>query len=78
MKKKKSINDELQRMAKVYECGGGFGDPEAKEEHDRKFQLLMHQQNLEISNKNFIISIICAVTTIINVAVFIFQVFLRK
>ena len=73
-----NIEKELKQMASVYEAGAGFGDPDAKEEHDKKFQLLMHKQNIQISNKNFIVSIICAIATIINVAVFIFQVFWKK
>jgi len=77
MKKKININQELEKLASVYESGGGFGDPNAEAEHDRKFQLLMHQQNLEISKKNVIISIICVAATIINVCVFVYQVFWR-
>ena len=77
MKKKIDINQELEKLASVYEAGGGFGDPDAKAEHDKKFQLLMHQQNLEINKKNFITSIIVAIAHIINVGVFVYQVFWR-
>ena len=77
MKKKKNINQELEKLASIYESGGGYGDPDAKAEHDRKFQLLMHQQNLEINKRNIFISMMCAVATIVNIAVFVYQVFWR-
>jgi len=77
MKRKKDINKESEKMASIYESGGGFGNPNAKEEHDRKIQLLMHKQNLEISKRNFIISIILAIVAILNIGVLIYQVFWR-
>ena len=52
MSKRKNIEKELEKFVSVYESGGGFGDPEAKAEHERKFQLLMHKQLTVVNNRN--------------------------
>ena len=77
MGKSKSIEKELEELASFYENGGGFGDPDAKEEHERKFQLLMHKQNQVISKRNSQMAIANVIIAIVNVGILIYQVFFK-
>lgn len=52
MGKQKSIEQQLEELVSFHESGGGFGAPEAKEEHERKIQLLLHKQMQVVSNRN--------------------------
>ena len=40
MGKQTTIEKELEDLISIHENGGGFGDPDAKAEHERKIQYL--------------------------------------
>ncbi|RPI75019.1 MAG: hypothetical protein EHM45_16075 [Desulfobacteraceae bacterium] len=75
--KKNQIEVELQRLASVYENGAGFGDPDAKEEHERKFQLLLHKQVQELNKKNNKIAIFNVVIAIVNIIILAIQILFK-
>ncbi|MBT6046127.1 MAG: hypothetical protein HOG49_04820 [Candidatus Scalindua sp.] len=77
MSKRKNIEKELEKFVSVYESGGGFGDPEAKAEHERKFQLLMHKQLTVVNNRNSNITIINVLIAFVNIGILIYQVFFK-
>ncbi len=77
MSKQKNIEKELEKFVSIYENGGGFGDPEAKAEHERKFQLLMHKQLTAVNNRNSNITIINVLIAFVNIGVLIYQVFFK-
>jgi len=77
MKKEKSIERELEELVAIYENGGGFGDPDAKAEHERKIQLLMHKQIQAVNKRNNNIAITNVVIAIVNIGVLIFQLFFK-
>ena len=69
------IESELAELVSIHENGGGFGDPDAKAEHERKIDLLKHKQIQEVSKSNNRIAAFNIVIAIVNVAIFIYQVF---
>lgn len=77
MNKKKDIEQELDHLVSIYENGGGFGDPDAKAEHERKIQLLMHKQIQSVSKRNNQITIANIVIAALNVGVLIYQVLFK-
>jgi hypothetical protein len=70
-----AIEKELEQLTSIHENGGGFGDPDAKEEHDRKIELLKHKQIQEVSKNNNRMAVFNIVIALINVAILVFQVF---
>ncbi len=75
MKNKKSIDEQLEELISFHDNGGGFGDEDAKSEHERKIQLLMHKQLHAVSKKNNYIAIFNILIAIINVGILVYQVF---
>lgn len=75
--KKKNIEQELDHLVSIYENGGGFGDPDAKAEHEGKIQLLMHKQIQSVSKRNNQITIANIVIAALNVGVLIYQVLFK-
>jgi len=65
---------QLEELVSVYERGGGFGDPDAAKEHERKIDLLKHEQLLRVSKSNNRIAIFNIVIAVVNVAILIYQV----
>lgn len=72
--KAKDLDAELDKHASVYSSGGGYGSPEGELDHQIKFQLLMHRQNLRI-NKLYII--LTGVNIILTLANVIYPIFFR-
>jgi|LGOV01.1.fsa_nt_gb hypothetical protein len=77
LKEKININQELDRLVSIYEHGGGFGDPDAKAEHDRKIQLLMHHQIQKVNKSNTYMALANVVIAIVNIGILIYQVFFK-
>ena len=75
MFKPNAIQKELEELVSVYENGGGFGDPDAKAEHERKIDLLKHQQIQEVSKSINRIALFNIVIAILNVSILVYQVF---
>jgi|GEM_PF-924830 hypothetical protein len=75
MFKSKEIENELEELVSFHESGGGFGDPDAKAEHERKIDLLKHKQIQEVSKSNNRIASFNIVIAVINVAILIYQIF---
>jgi len=73
--KSNAIEKELEELVSFHENGGGFGDPDAKAEHERKIDLLKHKQIQEVSKRNNRIAIFSIVIAVVNVAILIYQVF---
>lgn len=71
----KLIEKELERLTTIHENGGGFGDPDAKAEHERKIDLLKHKQLHAVSKNNNRIAIFNIIIAIINIGILIYQVF---
>lgn len=77
MGKRKDIEQELEELVSVHENGGGFGDPDAKAEHERKFQLLMHKQ-IQVANKrNSQMALANVAIMVVNIGILIYQVFFK-
>lgn len=76
--KSKKIGNELEELVSLHERGGGFGDPDAVKEHERKIDLLKHKQIQEVSKSNNRIAIFNMIIAIVNVAILIYQVFYSK
>ena len=77
MGKEKNIEHELEKLTTIHENGGGFGDPDAKAEHERKIQLLMYKQLQAVNKKNSNIALGNVVIAILNIGVLIYQVFFK-
>ena len=75
MFKSKEIENELEELVSFHESGGGFGDPDAKAEHERKIDFLKHKQIQEVSKSNNRIASFNIVIAVINVAILIYQIF---
>lgn len=75
MFKSKEIERELDELISFHENGGGFGDPDAKAEYERKIDLLKHKQIQEVRKGNHRIAIFNIIIAVINVAILIYQVF---
>ena len=73
----KNIEKELEELVSIHENGGGFGDPDAKAEHERKIQLLMHKQIQAVSERNSMMAIANTIIAIVNVGILIYQVFYK-
>lgn len=56
----------------------GYGDPEARLQDERKFQLLMHKQIEKHERNNTIISFVNLVFALINISLLVFQLFFNK
>ncbi len=52
MSKRKNIEQEIEELVSIHENGGGFGAPDAKTEHERKIQFLMHKQIQAVNKRN--------------------------
>ncbi len=55
----------------------GYGDPEARLQDERKFQLLMHKQIEKHERTNVIISIVNLIFALINIMLLVYQLFFR-
>jgi len=75
--KAKDLDAELDKLASFYESGAGYGSPEGELEHQRKFQLLMHRQNIRVKRFNSWLTFANIVLTLANVSILIYQVFFR-
>ena len=73
----KEIEKKLDDLVTIHENGGGFGDSDAKEEHERKIQLLKHKQLLLISQKNNTIAVLNIIGVFLNIGILIYQVFFK-
>ena len=73
----KDLDTELNKLATVYESGSGYGSPEGELEHQRKFQLLMHRQNLRLKSLNTKLTLANIILTLANVAIFTYQIFFK-
>jgi hypothetical protein len=74
---KKSIDNELEKLILVGENGNGFGDPDAEKAHNRKIQLLMHKQILNIKKKNNFITILSLFVDILSTGILVYQEFIK-
>ena len=74
----KKIEAELDELVSVHEQGGGFGDPDAVKEHERKIDLLKHKQIQEVSKSNNRIAVFNIAIALVNVGILIYQVFYSK
>lgn len=77
MSKPKTIEQELEELVSFHENGGGFGDPDAKSEHERKIQLLMHKQLQEVNKRNSNMAIANVVIAFVNIGILVYQVFFK-
>lgn len=75
MKSSKQIEKDLHKLISIHDNGGGFGDPDAKEDHQRKIDLLKHQQILKVSKSNNRIAICNVIIAIINIIILLYQLF---
>ena len=75
MFKSTAIEKKLNKLVSFHENGGGFGDPDAKAEHERKIDLLKHKQIQEVSKSNNRIAIFNIIIAIVNVVILVYQVF---
>jgi hypothetical protein len=73
----KDLDAELNKLATLYESGGGYGSPEGELEHQRKFQLLMHRQNLQVKKFASRVTVFNVALTALNIGVLIYQVFFK-
>lgn len=73
MFKSDAIEKELETLVSIHESGGGFGDPDAIAEHERKIDLLKHKQIQAINKSNNRIAIFNIVIAIVNVAILVYQ-----
>lgn len=71
------LDAELDKLASFYESGSGYGSPEGEIEHQRKFQLLMHRQNLRVKRFNSKVTAFNVVLTAVNIGILIYQVFFK-
>ena len=55
----------------------GYGDPEARLQDERKFQLLMHKQIEKHERNNTIISIVNLIFALINIILLCYQIFFK-
>ncbi len=72
---KNKIEEELQELTKV---GTGYGDPEARLQDERKFQLLMHKQIEKHEKTNTVISYINLIFALINIVLLVYQIFFYR
>lgn len=77
MSKRKSINEELEELTTIYQRGGGFGDPDAERELDRRIDFLKHKQIQAISRSNNRIAVLNIILVFINIGILIYQVFFK-
>ena len=77
MSKSNTIEQELEELVSFHENGGGFGDPDAKYEHERKIQLLMHKQLQAVNKRNSNMAIANVLIAIVNVGILVYQVFFK-
>jgi len=75
--KSKDLDSELNKLATFYESGAGYGSPEGELEHQRKFQLLMHRQNLKVKQFNSKLTFANIFLTSVNIGILIYQVFFK-
>jgi len=75
--KQNSIEQELEELISIHDNGGGFGDSDAKAEHERKIQFLMHKQMQAVNKNNQYMAIANVVIAIANVSILIYQVFYK-
>ena len=75
--KNKSIDEQLEELTSIYERGGGFGSPGAERELERKIDLLKHKQIQAVNKRNSHIAVLNVVILVINLGVFIYQVFFK-
>lgn len=72
---KKEIEKQLKDLSRD---DIGYGDPEARLQDERKFQLFMHQQIEKRERNNTIISFVNLIFALINISLLVFQLFLNK
>lgn len=72
---KNIIEKELEEFTKG---GYGYGDPEARLQDERKFQLLMHNQIEKHEKTNIVISYINLIFALINIILLVYQIFFYK
>jgi hypothetical protein len=75
--KSKDLDAELNKLVSFYESGAGYGSPEGELEHQRKFQLLMHRQNLRVKQFNSKLTLANIVLTVVNISIIVYQVFFK-
>lgn len=75
--KAKDLDAELDKLTSFYESGSGYGSPEGELEHQRKFQLLMHRQNLQVKKFNSRLTAANIILTLANISILIYQVFFK-
>jgi len=73
--KSKDLDSELDKLATFYESGAGYGSPEGELEHQRKFQLLIHRQNLKEKQFNSKLTLANIALTSVNIGIIVYQVF---
>jgi hypothetical protein len=73
----KDLDAELDKLATFYESGAGYGTPEGELEHQRKFQLLMHRQNLRVKSFNSKLTFANILLILANVSILVYQVFFK-
>jgi hypothetical protein len=72
----KDIDNELDEIIYASERGVGFGGGVDQErEMNKRIQVLMHRQNLEIKKKDTYIAVFNVVLAFINIALVVYQVF---
>ena len=72
---KNEINKKLEDLTRD---GIGYGNPEARLQDERKFQLLMHRQIEEHEKTNTVISYVNLIFALINIMLLVYQLFFYK
>ncbi len=72
---KNEIEKKLEELTSDYI---GYGDPEARLQDERKFQLLMHKQIDKHEKTNTAISYVNLIFALINIILLVYQIFFYK
>ncbi|MFA5880113.1 MAG: hypothetical protein WC860_08085 [Candidatus Margulisiibacteriota bacterium] len=72
---KNVINEKLEEFVRD---GMGYGDPEARLQDERMFQLLMHRQIEKHEKMNTVISFVNLIFALTNIILLVYQIFLHK
>jgi hypothetical protein len=72
------LSKELEQLVNLEGNGGGFGDPSAEKQHERKIDLLKHKQLLAVEKSNSRMEKINVIIAILNIGVLIYQVFFAR
>ncbi len=75
----KNIDEELNEIVYASDRGVGFGGGiEQERELNKRVQVLMHRQNLEIKKKDTYIATFNVILAFFNIALLVYQIFFVK